>query len=99
MPEGFSAAFAGEIEFSPLAGDTLVTTTVARDRRQADLRQIMADGLYGEIPPPPDHMSVSRHDILGEQAKRLRIEMTVADRRFAVDAALWLPKSYLAQCH
>ena len=93
MPEGFSAAFAGEIEFSPLAGDTLVTTTVARDRRQADLRQIMADGLYGEIPPPPDHMSVSRHDILGEKAKRLRIEMTVADRRFAVDAALWLPKS------
>ena len=65
MPEGFSAAFSGEIEFSPLSGDTLVTTTVARDRRQADLRQIMADELYGEIPPPPDHMSVSRHDILG----------------------------------
>jgi hypothetical protein len=91
-PDDFNAAFAGEIEFLPLTDDTPVTTTAARHQRQLELQKIMANRLYGDIPPPPDHISASRQPIPGEQAERLMIEMTVAERRFTVDAALWLPK-------
>jgi len=70
-----------------------VTTAAAREHRQLQMRTTLAKELYGAIPPPPDHISVSRQSIAGEQqhAERLLIEITVAERRFSVDAALWLP--------
>jgi hypothetical protein len=89
--DGFETAFAGAIDFLPLGGYGLVTTLAERDQHQAQLRTNLADGLYGQVPSPPDDISVSRQPIAGDRVERVVIKMTVAGRRFAVDAALWLP--------
>ena len=90
-PDGFETAYAGAIDFLPLAAGTPVTTAAERQRRQKELRAGLAKALYGPIPSPPDDLSVRRQPIPREHAERLLIEMAVADRRFTVDAALWLP--------
>ena len=87
----FAAAYSGAIDFLPLDGDAAVATPAIRDHRQAQLRTILAEEFYGQVPPPPDSISVERQPIVGEQAERFLIEIAVAERRFTVDAALWLP--------
>lgn len=66
---------------SPLGGD---------ERRR--LLALFAAHLYGPAPAPPDHLGVHRH--AGPGHERLGIALEVADRRFAVDAALWLPAAH-----
>ena len=56
------------------------------------LLALFAAELYGPIPPPPDHLEVHRFDHSGYQ--RLELGLAVEDRRFAVDAALWLPPGH-----
>ena len=80
---GFDAAFAGPIHFG--ACDTLT------DLNAHDVRQGLADGIYGAMPPPPRNIAVKRSPIQGENAERLEIVITVDDREFHVDAALWVP--------
>lgn len=83
----------GAIDLPPLrlpSGEPPRTANEAR-QAQAAWRQVFADGLYGEIPSPPDSVEVTRHTLPDPHAERLVIRLTVEDRSFQVDAALWLP--------
>ena len=59
------------------------------DDERRRLLALFAAELYGPIPPPPDHLEVRRFGHSGYQ--RLELGLAVEGRRFAVDAALWLP--------
>ncbi len=87
----FETAFCGPIRFDGPEGATPVATHQDRNLRQDEIRQILARDLYGSFPSPPDAIHVSRTPIAGEVAERLKIDITVGDQRFCVDAALWLP--------
>jgi hypothetical protein len=58
---------------------------------QARWRLTFADGLFGELPPPPDRLDVTRLPLPEPRSERLALNITVGDRELAVDAALWLP--------
>jgi hypothetical protein len=88
-PDDFAAAYAGAIDFMPLYEKTV--EHIGCDHRQAQLRTLLAETLYGQIPSAPDNIRVSREPMACEQAERLQIEITLGERRFNVDAALWLP--------
>ena len=77
-----SAAFGAPFELPPLAGD------------RADWLNLLADGLYGPVPAPPDRLVATPLGALGEGAKHLLIEMDVGGRAMRVDAALWLPAGH-----
>lgn len=77
--------------FGPLGDGTPVRTAKDREARQRQIRHTLADTIYGDIPPAPDHVQVTRTPIAGETAERVEIGVTVGDRTFRVDAALWLP--------
>ena len=87
---GPDSVFAGPIALPPLVrpGEDGFDRAFWRDR--------LARCLYGAIPPAPDAITVTRHPIDGESAERLRIEIAVGTRRFAVDAALWLPENAIS---
>lgn len=88
----FTDAFAGPIDFGHISAESSVKTLKDRDHWQLNMRQVMADNLYGDIPRAPDALRVSRGAIPGEKAERLEIHLTVGRRQFSVDAALWLPQ-------
>ena len=90
--ENFGSAFAGEIDFLPLAGYDPIVSPEARDARQAELRKVMADEFYGHVPVAPDEIHLKRIPLVADAAERMEIEITVGERRFTGDAALWLPK-------
>ena len=89
--DGFAEACAGPITLQSLYDDNPVSALRERVRRQAELHRTFADELYGEIPPPPEAIRVTSKPILDEPANRLQTKMAFGGRRFAVDAALWLP--------
>lgn len=71
-------------------GSTVSTPDEAR-AAQTRWRQTFADGLFGELPPPPDRLDVTRHPLPEPRSERLAVKLTVGDREMEVDAALWLP--------
>ena len=88
--DDFKTAYAGAIDL-PLKLDINKTDKDTLPLHQAELRTLLADRLYGPVPPPPAQIKVTRQPIAGEPAERLLINISVADRQFEVDAALWLP--------
>jgi (4-O-methyl)-D-glucuronate---lignin esterase len=82
----FDAAYAGPVDLPDLSGPEPL------ESRQVMWRDGLARHLYGPIPGGPDRIVVTQHALPGEDATRLRIAMAVEDRRFEVDAALWLPR-------
>lgn len=92
-PVPFETAYAGAFNLPPLTrpdGPGEIGTVAERNRCQDHWRAVLSEQLYGPM-PDPGPLSVRRAPLTGEQAERLTLEMRVADRRFSVDAALWLP--------
>ena len=89
IPVDYARAWAGPIDFLPLHEEGQTTN---RERRQAELLDLMAREYYGTIPSPPDEIGVTRHPVPGENAERLEITISAGGRQFKVDAALWLPQ-------
>ena len=87
----FETAYRGPIKFDCFNGETPVANVDQRTAHQDQIRHVLANDLYGHIPPAPDAIQVSRAPIMGEQAERLTMEITVGERDVVVDAALWLP--------
>lgn len=58
---------------------------------RAGTRQALADALYGPVPQAPDWLRCQRRERREDGFSLIEIEIGVADRRFAVQAALWLP--------
>ena len=67
----------------------MTSAALPADEERRRLLALFATELYGPIPPPPDHLEVRRVRHSGYQ--RLELGLAVEERRFAVDAALWLP--------
>jgi hypothetical protein len=65
--------------------------SLASDERRR-LLALFAAQLYGPVPLPPDRLTV--HRLAGPDYQRLAVALEVEDRRFAVDAALWLPDGH-----
>lgn len=89
----YDEAQVGTYDLPPLSlpsGELPQSADEAREAR-ADWRQTFASGLYGEIPSAPDRVEVTRQPLRDPHAERLAIRLTVEDRHFDVDAALWLP--------
>jgi hypothetical protein len=64
---------------------------LASDKRRR-LLALFAAHLYGPIPPPPNRLTP--HRLAGPGYQRLEIALEADERRFAVDAALWLPAGH-----
>lgn len=90
--DDFDAAYAGAIDFLPPNKSAATTSSAERTSCQAQVREMLAKEFYGAIPPQPDSISVSRKPIAGERAERVQIKIAVAEGRFSVGAALWLPQ-------
>ena len=91
QPPDLAEAFAGPVDLPAL------DSVGPLEERQARWRQGLAETIYGQVPAPPDDLSVAAEPIAGERAERLALSMTV--RRgdlppapFEVDAALWRPE-------
>lgn len=84
-PDGFGSAWAGPFDLPPLGH-------VPGEEAHKARRRQFAEYLYGPVPPPPDSLTISRTPLAGEAAERIVLTLTVEDRRFEVDAALWLPE-------
>ncbi len=86
MAEGFSLA-----SLIP-PGQRL--TSKLRTQLQGQWRSTLAEHLYGDIPPPPQRMTVERLPLPDRGAEHLRLTFQQDDRQFSVDAALWLPQDH-----
>ena len=82
MAEGFSLA-----SLIP-PGQRL--TSKLRTQLQGQWRSTLAEHLYGDIPPPPQRMTVERLPLPDRGAEHLRLTFPQDDRPVSVDAALWL---------
>ena len=96
--DNLEKAFAGAIDFQSLVEDEPIASAAERTLRQIQLRDLMAESLYGAIPALPDNVHVSRQSIAGEKAEHLTIKIPVAGRQFEVDAVLWLPPDLDEPC-
>ena len=59
---------------------------------KTDLLDRFASEIYGKIPNPTDAFSAIPYRIIDDTLQYLTITMQVGQRRFSVDAALWIPK-------
>ena len=67
----------------------MTSAASSADETRRRLLALFAAELYGPTPPTLDHLEVRRVCHSGHQ--RLKLGLALEDRRFAVDAALWLP--------
>ncbi len=84
-PEWWQRAYRGPVDLAPL--DFVPDLRAAQVRWRSDL----AERLYGPIPPAPDNLQERRQPLPNDDAERVTLSFARGDRRFSVDAALWLP--------
>lgn len=69
-------------------------TAELRNQLQGQWRSTLAEHLYGDIPAPPQGLTVARLPLPDDGAEHLRLTLRQDGRQFSVDAALWLPKGH-----
>lgn len=81
----FHEAYAGPVTFPPLA-----VAEGTADAEPERWRTILADALYGSVPPPPEALHLERH-MLPSGAERLVLTLQLSAGELQVDAALFRP--------
>jgi len=94
MPANYDEGLVGDYVLPPLSLDGARATAAdpeeARTAQRA-WRRVFAEGLFGELPPPPTRLAWERHPLAEGDCERIAIRLEADERQFQVNAALWLP--------